>query len=155
MRTIEDKTYNPCDECPYGIDMRDGSGNDRMCKICEFNQLIKSNTASMMFRAGITDGISKKRLEELCNAERDGRCYILPDGYEHFEELWHIINCPVKCTEDGNGCDDCRYSKIDECAFKPYVGKISLDAVFKAERILYGLALTREAAEAALGGEKG
>lgn len=30
MRTIEE-TFNPCDECPYGKDMRDGSGNDRMC----------------------------------------------------------------------------------------------------------------------------
>ena len=29
-------TYNPCDECPYGIDRRDGSGNGSMCKICEF-----------------------------------------------------------------------------------------------------------------------
>lgn len=30
------QTYNPCDECPCGVDMRDGSGNDSTCKICEF-----------------------------------------------------------------------------------------------------------------------
>lgn len=30
------RTFNPCDECKYGIDRRDGSGNDAMCKICEF-----------------------------------------------------------------------------------------------------------------------
>lgn len=28
--------FNPCDECMYGIERRDGSGNDSMCKICEF-----------------------------------------------------------------------------------------------------------------------
>ena len=34
------RTYNPCDECPYGIEKRDGSGNDSMCKICEFKELL-------------------------------------------------------------------------------------------------------------------
>lgn len=34
------KTYNPCDECPYGIDKRDGSGNDSQCKICEFKAIL-------------------------------------------------------------------------------------------------------------------
>ena len=32
-------TYNPCDECPHGIDLRDGSGNDYACRICEFSKL--------------------------------------------------------------------------------------------------------------------
>jgi len=36
------RTYNPCDECSYGIDKRDGSGNDSMCKICEFTALLNS-----------------------------------------------------------------------------------------------------------------
>lgn len=35
------RTFNPCDECKYGIDRRDGSGSDRMCKICEFSELLK------------------------------------------------------------------------------------------------------------------
>ena len=34
------RTFNPCDECKYGIDQRDGSGSDHMCKICEFNALL-------------------------------------------------------------------------------------------------------------------
>ena len=37
------RTYNPCDECPYGIEKRDGSGNDFMCKICEFADLVKAS----------------------------------------------------------------------------------------------------------------
>ncbi len=40
-----DRTYNPCDECPYGIDKRDGSGNDSMCKICEFTALLNRRPA--------------------------------------------------------------------------------------------------------------
>ena len=37
------RTYNPCDECPYGIEKRDGSGNDSTCKICEFADLVKAS----------------------------------------------------------------------------------------------------------------
>jgi len=36
-------TCNPCDECPYGIDRRDGSGSERMCKICEFPETQAKN----------------------------------------------------------------------------------------------------------------
>jgi len=36
-------SYNPCDECPYGIDRRNGNGDDKMCKICEFEALQKEN----------------------------------------------------------------------------------------------------------------
>ena len=39
------RTYSPCDECPYGIDMRDGSGSDAMCKICEFKTLLDRRAA--------------------------------------------------------------------------------------------------------------
>ena len=39
------RTYSPCDECPYGIDMRDGSGSDAMCKICEFKTLLDRHAA--------------------------------------------------------------------------------------------------------------
>ena len=41
---MERRTYNPCDECPHGIDRRDGSGNDAMCRICEFNAYLKLGT---------------------------------------------------------------------------------------------------------------
>ena len=34
------RTYCPCDECPYGIEMREGSGDDSECKICEFAKLL-------------------------------------------------------------------------------------------------------------------
>lgn len=37
---MKNTTFNPCDECKYGIDRRDGSGSDRMCKICEFSDLL-------------------------------------------------------------------------------------------------------------------
>ena len=34
------RTYCPCDECPHGIEKRDGSGDDSECKICEFAKLL-------------------------------------------------------------------------------------------------------------------
>lgn len=39
------RTYNPCDECPYGIEKRDGSGDDSVCKICEFSKLLNRRAA--------------------------------------------------------------------------------------------------------------
>lgn len=33
-------TYNPCDDCKYGVERRNGSGNDAVCKICEFRVLL-------------------------------------------------------------------------------------------------------------------
>ena len=33
-------TYNPCDDCVYGINRRDGNGSDSMSKICEFTKQI-------------------------------------------------------------------------------------------------------------------
>ena len=39
------RTYCPCDECPYGIERRDGSGNDSECKICEFAKLLNRHVA--------------------------------------------------------------------------------------------------------------
>lgn len=32
------KSYNPCDDCVYGINRRDGNGDDSMCQICEFKE---------------------------------------------------------------------------------------------------------------------
>ena len=61
---MERRTYNPCDECPYGIDRRDGSGNDAMCRICEFNAYLK---------LGPID-----HLRDLLQAEKDGRLVVLP-----------------------------------------------------------------------------
>lgn len=37
-----DKTFCPCDECQYGTEKRDVSGDDSMCQICEFKKLLKS-----------------------------------------------------------------------------------------------------------------
>jgi GNAT superfamily N-acetyltransferase len=34
------RTYCPCDECPYGTEKRDYSGDDSMCQICEFAKLL-------------------------------------------------------------------------------------------------------------------
>ena len=49
MKTLEyfdyEKIYCPCDECPYGIEKRDGSGNDSMCKKCEFAKLLEKFTS--------------------------------------------------------------------------------------------------------------
>ena len=61
---MERRTYNPCDECPHGIDRRDGSGNDAMCRICEFNAYLKLGTID--------------HLRDLHQAEQDGRLHITP-----------------------------------------------------------------------------
>lgn len=49
---MERPTYNPCDECPRGIDRRDGSGRDTMCKICEFRK-ITDGAADLIVRNNI------------------------------------------------------------------------------------------------------
>lgn len=61
---MDKRTFNPCDECKYGIDRRDGSGSDRMCKICEFSELLNRRT-----QPEITGETS--------------------DGYHTFNELYH------------------------------------------------------------------
>ena len=61
---MERRTYNPCDECPHGIDRRDGSGNDAMCRICEFNAYLKLGTID--------------HLRDLLQAEQAGRLVVLP-----------------------------------------------------------------------------
>ena len=48
------RTYNPCDECPYGIEKRDGSGNDSMCKICEFADLVKAGRRAQQPNEALT-----------------------------------------------------------------------------------------------------
>lgn len=60
---MERRTYNPCDECHHGIDRRDGSGNDAMCRICEFNAYLKLGTID--------------HLRDLHQAEQDGRLVVL------------------------------------------------------------------------------
>ena len=61
---MERRTYNPCDECPHGIDRRDGSGNDAMCRICEFNAYLKLGTID--------------HLRDLLQAEQNGLLVVLP-----------------------------------------------------------------------------
>ena len=61
---MEKRTYNPCDECPHGIDRRDGSGNDAMCRICEFNAYLKLGTIDY--------------IRDLIQAENEGRLVVLP-----------------------------------------------------------------------------
>ena len=61
---MERRTYNPCDECPHGIDRRDGSGKDAMCRICEFNAYLKLGTID--------------HLRDLLQAEQDGLLVVLP-----------------------------------------------------------------------------
>lgn len=55
-----ERTYNPCDECPYGIEKRDGSGNDSTCKICEFADLVKANRRTQQPNDPLTVGELRK-----------------------------------------------------------------------------------------------
>ena len=50
-----------------------------------------------MFRAGITDGVHLDRLEEICNAEREGRCVVLPCKVDN-EKLDEILKF---CSNNG------------------------------------------------------
>lgn len=36
MSNLNKRSFCSCDDCTHGIDRRDGSGNESMCKICEF-----------------------------------------------------------------------------------------------------------------------
>lgn len=76
---MEKRTYNPCDECPHGIDRRDGSGNDAMCRICEFNAYLKLGTID--------------HLRDLHQAEQDGQLVVLPCKVG--DTIWRI-----KCFAD-------------------------------------------------------
>ena len=99
-------------------------------------------------------------LKALAQAKADGRLVVLPEGYEHAEELYHVVNLPKWCDEDGNGCEDCRHEVCNgdgasiDCTFKPYVSKIGANAVFDALYTLNGLSLSKESAEKALGGKE-
>jgi hypothetical protein len=89
-------------------------------------------------------------MREVVAAEKDGRCMVLPEGYEYATEFYHVVNVPKWCNEDGGGCEGCKYEVINDCKFKPYVAKVSPNSVFSALYVLEKLRLTREAAEAAL-----
>jgi hypothetical protein len=47
----------------------------------------------------ITSGISLDRLREICDAERDGRCVVLPCKVG--SDLWSIERARTKCTAHG------------------------------------------------------
>ena len=136
------RSFNPCDDCRYGIEKRDGSGHDSMCKICEFNHL----TA---ITADIPD------LEALCNAWRENRCVVSPckvgntvyvdtktflygerNAHRHAEALVTSFALGTK-------------KRIKFRIFSPYVNQ---NKVFNYPLSAFGktVFLTREAADAAL-----
>ena len=57
------RTYNPCDECPYGVEKRDGSGNDSMCKICEFAKLLNRRAEPIEPSSRSADALEKLILD--------------------------------------------------------------------------------------------
>ncbi len=94
-------------------------------------------------------GIDDDRLEEIIAAERDGRCLVIPAGWESAREFYRLANMPWRCNEDGDGCDGCRYETSDgNCTFKPHAARVSLGAMCKAWRTLQGLRLTKAEVEA-------
>ena len=88
-------TYNPCDECPYGIDRRDGSGNGSMCKICEFKaqqQEINRITHNCHIETvnRLKTEITKHREFERVTYEADkdsNTWHYVGDGDDHIEAL--------------------------------------------------------------------
>ena len=121
---MERRTYNPCDECPHGIDRRDGSGNDAMCRICEFNAYLK---------LGPID-----HLRDLLQAEKDGRLvkYLPGDTvYDRFGMEWTVTSSEIHRFGDGTLC------YLYRCG---HPGTNDYCALYSDE------ILTREEAEAAL-----
>lgn len=66
----------------------------------------------------ITSGINIDRLKELCQADKEGRCVILP-AKEVFELVWDAGNgCNLQCPfcDDDNECSCCIYGEL--CIYK-------------------------------------
>ena len=134
---MEKRTYNPCDECPHGIDRRDGSGNDAMCRICEFNAYLKLGTID--------------HLRDIHQAEQDERLVVLPSKTV-FELTMDAgpdcdMKCPVDAWDEALGCDLC--SKAKQFAYERPCTQERLKELGKT------VFLTREEAEAALAGKGG
>lgn len=128
---MERRTYNPCDECPHGIDRRDGSGNDAMCRICEFNAYLKLGTID--------------HLRGLHQAEQDGRLVVLPCKVG--DDVWFV-------RKFGKG--QCIKRAKVSCINIDFRGEVFVSA----RRISGGyigktVFLTRDEAEAALKGGEG
>lgn len=97
-------TFNPCDECKYGIDRRDGSGSDRMCKICEFQELLRraqpenkpcTDCSGIIYRQ--TNSGKIVPADQRCTEKITPPCY-QPDG----------DGCAYQTSGDGN-------EPIDKC----------------------------------------
>lgn len=99
-------------------------------------------------------GIPLDELEAMCNARKDGRFVVLPQDWDSADELFHIVKFPAWCGEDCQcekpGGKLCQYDRDGDCAFKPYMSKVSVNSVCRALYTLRGLSITREAAESAL-----
>lgn len=105
-----DRTYNPCDECPYGIDKRDGSGNDSMCKICEFTALLNRRAAP--------ENKPLTNLEALFGTPEKIADVLLPmlptmEGFCQYCKHWNDGECKV------NPHWDCKNALINWLKSKP------------------------------------
>jgi hypothetical protein len=107
-------TYNPCDECPYGIEMREGSGDDSKCKICEFAKLLNrraepENTSEIV-----------KKLWELYDKYEDAEHVVCGDAakllnaesenkaQKECPAMEHVEGGIPYCAEKQTACDGCK-----------------------------------------------
>lgn len=114
--------FNPCDECKYGIDRRDGSGGDRMCKICEFQELLRraqpenkpcADCSGIIYRQ--TNSGKIVPADQRCVAKITPPCY-QPDGDGCAYQTCGEGNEPIdKCQE----CPLCYSDKVRHVTNKP------------------------------------
>lgn len=136
-------------------------GNHAVCKnedcemdCCPFADPVCDEVQKVIDRLSeiediLGDDYDLDRLKELVEAKRDGRCIILPQKTV-FELTWDAgpgcdMNCPTP-VDGEDGCDYCDHGKVfiyERQCKQEHLGKIGT-TVF----------LSREAAEAALKGER-
>lgn len=100
-------TYNPCDECPRGIDLRDGSGSDYTCRICEFAKLRALGTVEELTRgAALREAQDEGRVvvldtsrKPLVWGDNDHNSCLCPDCCEDLMGIpygeFKILQCPA------------------------------------------------------------
>jgi FtsZ-binding cell division protein ZapB len=88
-----------------------------------------------MFRAGITDGVHLDRLEEICNAEREGRCVVLPC------KVGDTVYVIVHCDEVMKDCDDDYVTGTGEITC-PFEGSCAFEECDDSNKILVETCVT-------------
>lgn len=97
MRTIEEieADIGLCKKCAEK--QLTDNGCKFKCQLCEFINASNINDLEIKLSQAITTNIYLDRLEEICNAERDGRLVILP--CKQGDKVWEIETNTITAVE--------------------------------------------------------